>query len=100
MTNEDFWFCAECSFEGSQNDVKEHSRQSRHKYSLNGEFLFTSEFEDVVSLGVTGCPAPKGMDPTLWVYENSCYRPDCGAFVKDDEIKDHVRNHVAKEEAS
>ena len=27
----DFGFCAECSFEGLQDDVKEHARQFQHK---------------------------------------------------------------------
>jgi hypothetical protein len=98
MTDDDLGFCAECSFEGSQDDVKEHARQFQHKYSINGEYLFTADFEGTISMGVTGCLAPKGMDPNLWVYANFCYRPGCGAAVKDDEVKDHIRSHVAKGE--
>jgi hypothetical protein len=98
MTDYDYRFCAECSFEGSQDDVKEHARQFQHKYGISGEYLFTADFEGTISMGVTGCPAPKGMDPNLWIYANFCYRPGCGAAVKDNEVKDHIRSHVAKGE--
>jgi hypothetical protein len=98
MSDDDLeWFCAECSFGGSQGDVKEHARQFQHKYGIS-EYLFMADFPGITSVGVTGCPAPEGMDPTLWVHANFCYRPGCGAVLEDNEVPDHIRNHVAKGE--
>jgi hypothetical protein len=94
MADDGLRWCAECSFEGSQDEIKEHARQFQHKYGISGEYLFTADYEEAISTSVTGSPAPKGMDPNLWVYANSCYR--CGAAVKDGEIKGHIHGHFTK----
>jgi hypothetical protein len=67
MSDDVLWFCAECSFEGSQDDVEEHAARLGHRFGA-GEWLFLPGF-DVMSMGVTGCATPEGVEPT-WIHVN------------------------------
>jgi hypothetical protein len=90
------WFCAECSFEGSQQDVRVHARALGHIFGA-GEWLFLKDLE-TMSMGVTGCAAPEGVVPT-WVHANWCYIPNCSnPVLEDDEVIPHIREHVANGE--
>jgi hypothetical protein len=92
MSDDDLeWFCAECSFDGPEGDVKEHAAQFQHRYAIS-EWVFMPDFQ-VRSFGVTGCPMPEGMEPT-WIHANFCNR--CDAVLEDHEVPDHVRSHLAK----
>jgi hypothetical protein len=89
------WFCAECEFVGSEDDVKEHGRTFQHEYGAS-EVALMADF-GVMSMGVTGCP-PEGTQPT-WVHANRCPRPGCpNPILEDDEVWDHIRGHALRGE--
>ena len=91
------WFCAECALEGSQGEVREHHLQSGHIFA-SGECLYLKDAVYTglsnMSIGVTGYYA-EDAKPT-WVHANWCYVPGCSSPVlEDNELRDHVRQHVA-----
>ena len=87
------WFCAECPFDGLEDDVKEHAVQFGHWYAMS-DYYFMPGFE-ITTFGVTGCPMPEGMKPT-WIHANFCHL--CEAVLNDDEVRDHARKHFTKGE--
>jgi hypothetical protein len=93
MSDDLEWFCAECPFDGSEDEVKEHAKQFGHWYAIS-DWYFMPDFK-VTSFGVTGCPLPDGMKPT-WIHANFCNT--CEVVLNDDEVKDHARSHFAKGE--
>jgi hypothetical protein len=91
MVSDVEWFCAECSFDGSQQELREHAARLEHVFGA-GEWLFLRDIE-ILSMGVTGCGAPEGVVPT-WVHANWCSVPDCKSPVlEDDEVIEHIRQH-------
>jgi hypothetical protein len=97
MSDDDVeWFCAECEFDGSEDEVKEHAKRFQHRYGA-GEYLFMADFQ-VTSMGVTACPLPEGME-MMWVHANYCWKEGCpNPVLEDEEVRDHIRKHLAKGE--
>ena len=89
------WFCAECEFDGTEDEVKAHALELWHRYGA-GEWLYMPDFK-VMTFGVTAAPLPDGMEPT-WIHANFCDREGCPspAIGEDDEVRDHIRRYHPK----
>jgi hypothetical protein len=91
------WFCAGCTFEGSEHDVRIHAEHMRHEFGVSEIFRmkpFRSTSIDFTSIGVTGFGA-KGALPTF-VHLNSCPVSGCpNRVLEDDEALEHMQRHIA-----
>jgi hypothetical protein len=94
------WFCAGCTFEGAEHDVRVHAERMCHEFGVYESFLmkpFDSTSIDFTSIGVTGFGAA-GSSFTF-IHLNRCRLSGCpNPVLEDDEVLEHMRGHFTRGE--
>jgi hypothetical protein len=94
------WFCAGCTFEGEEHDVRVHAERMRHEFGASEVFRakpFRFASIDMTSIGVTGFNA-EGY-PFSFIHLNECSVAGCpNPVLEDGDVLEHMRGHFDRGE--